>query len=227
MLTDSNTLTALRQHHLFGKLPAAAFHEVCGLAIFRRLDGGDILFHQGDVADRFYLLLDGQMKLTRVLPEGHEKLVEVIHAGQSFAEALLFSGAPNYPVSASALKGSSLVSIDGSHYRRILEEQPKICLDLLATFSIRLHQRLNEIETLSLKNATHRVVRYFLAQLAQLPDGETRIELPVTKQLVAGHLSIQPETFSRIIRRLSDEGIIDLDGRQITVLDRARLEQFE
>ena len=220
MLTDSNTITALRQHHLFGKLPAAAFHEVCGLAIFRRLDGGDILFHQGDVADRFYLLIDGQMKLTRVLPEGHEKLVEVIHAGQSFAEALLFSGAPNYPVSASALKGSSLVSIDGSHYRRILEEQPKICLDLLATFSIRLHQRLNEIDTLTLANASRRVVR-FLCQEQEACNGP--IQLNVPKRLIASQLGIQPETFSRILHRMIDAGVIAMERRNIRILDTPSL----
>ncbi len=223
MLTDSNTLTALRQHHLFGKLPAAAFHEVCGLAIFRRLDGGDILFHQGDVADRFYLLLDGQMKLTRVLPEGHEKLVEVIHAGQSFAEALLFSGAPNYQVSASALKGSSLVSIDGSHYRRILEEQPKICLDLLATFSIRLHQRLNEIDTLTLANASRRVVR-FLCQEQEACNGP--IQLNVPKRLIASQLGIQPETFSRILHRMIDAGVIAMERRNIRILDTPSLVNY-
>ncbi len=223
MLTDSNTITALRQHHLFGKLPAAAFHEVCGLAIFRRLDGGDILFHQGDVADRFYLLIDGQMKLTRVLPEGHEKLVEVIHAGQSFAEALLFSGAPNYPVSASALKGSSLVSIDGSHYRRILEEQPKICLDLLATFSIRLHQRLNEIDTLTLANASRRVVR-FLCQEQEACNGP--IQLNVPKRLIASQLGIQPETFSRILHRMIDAGVIAMERRNIRILDTPSLVNY-
>ncbi|PAV49378.1 DnrE protein [Pseudomonas sp. HAR-UPW-AIA-41] len=223
MLTDSNTITALRQHHLFGKLPAAAFHEVCGLAIFRRLDSGDILFHQGDVADRFYLLIDGQMKLTRVLPEGHEKLVEVIHAGQSFAEALLFSGAPNYPVSASALKGSSLVSIDGSHYRRILEEQPKICLDLLATFSIRLHQRLNEIDTLTLANASRRVVR-FLCQEQEASSGA--IQLNVPKRLIASQLGIQPETFSRILHRMIDAGVIAMERRNIRILDTPSLVNY-
>ncbi len=223
MLTDSNTITALRQHHLFGKLPAAAFHEVCGLAIFRRLDSGDILFHQGDVADRFYLLIDGQMKLTRVLPEGHEKLVEVIHAGQSFAEALLFSGAPNYPVSASALKGSSLVSIDGSHYRRILEEQPKICLDLLATFSIRLHQRLNEIDTLTLANASRRVVR-FLCQEQEASNGA--IQLNVPKRLIASQLGIQPETFSRILHRMIDAGVIAMERRNIRILDTPSLVNY-
>jgi CRP-like cAMP-binding protein len=49
----------------------------------------------------------------------------------------------------------------------------------------------------------------------------------MAKQLIAGHLSIQPETFSRIMRRLIDEEIITQEGRQIVILDRLRLEQFE
>ncbi|HAQ85066.1 MAG TPA: transcription factor, partial [Pseudomonas sp.] len=98
---------------------------------------------------------------------------------------------------------------------------------LLGKLSVRLHQRINEIETLSLKNATHRVVRYLMTQLARLKDEGSSFELPMAKQLIAGHLSIQPETFSRIIRRLIDEEIITQEGRQITILDRQRLESFE
>ncbi|MDT4886812.1 Crp-like helix-turn-helix domain protein [compost metagenome] len=71
------------------------------------------------------------------------------------------------------------------------------------------------------------MVRYLITQLARLPEGSNGFELPMAKQLVAGHLSIQPETFSRIIRRLIDEEIISQDGRQIAILDRQRLEQFE
>jgi len=70
------------------------------------------------------------------------------------------------------------------------------------------------------------VVRYLMTQLNKEKDGNS-FQLPMAKQLVAGHLSIQPETFSRIIRRMIDEGVIAQEGRQITILDRLRLEQFE
>jgi len=49
----------------------------------------------------------------------------------------------------------------------------------------------------------------------------------MAKQLIAGHLSIQPETFSRVIRRLIDEQVISQNGRQINIINRFRLEQFE
>jgi CRP-like cAMP-binding protein len=90
-----------------------------------------------------------------------------------------------------------------------------------------MQQRLNEIETLSLKNSTHRVVRYLLNQLNQCNENISSFNLPMAKQLIAGHLSIQPETFSRVIRRLTDEQVISQNGRQINILNRFRLEQFE
>ena len=223
MLTDSTTLEALRQHHLFDKLPNSAFQEVGNLANYRRLDSSDMLFHQGDLADRFYLLLEGQIVLTRVLPEGNEKLVEVIRPGQIFVESLLFSGARHYPVTASAMKPSSLISIDSAHYRRLLEVQPSICLDLLASFSIRLHQRLNEIDTLTLANASRRVVR-FLCQ--EQEDGNGQIKLSVPKRLIASQLGMQPETFSRILHRLIDAGLIAMERRNIRVLNNLSLANY-
>jgi CRP-like cAMP-binding protein len=51
--------------------------------------------------------------------------------------------------------------------------------------------------------------------------------LPIAKRLIAGQLSIQPETFSRIIHHLSHEGIIRVEGRLICILDRDRLENYE
>lgn len=223
MLTDAATQTQLRRHHLFDRLPATLFQEICCLAIHRRLEAGTSLFHQGDVADRFYLLLEGQITLTRVLPEGQEKLVEVISPGQSFAETLLFSGARHYAETACAHKASSLISIDGAHFRRILEEQPKACLELLSSLSQRLNQRLNEIDTLSLGNASRRVARY-LCQEQEAGNGH--IQLSVPKRLIASQLGIQPETFSRILHRLIDAGLIAMERRVIHVLDSPSLAHY-
>ncbi|MDP3977095.1 MAG: Crp/Fnr family transcriptional regulator [Pseudomonas sp.] len=223
MLSDSTTLALLREHQLFDRLPDSAFQEVGNLAIYRRLHNLDILFHQGDLAERFYLLLEGQIILTRVLPEGNEKLVEVIQPGQIFADSLLFCDTRHYPVTASALKSSGLISIDGAHYRRLLEEQPSICLELLASFSIRLHQRLAEIDTLAVANASRRVARFLCQEQAA---GNGKIKLNVSKRLIASQLGIQPETFSRILHRLIDAGLIAMEQRNIRIINTLKLASY-
>lgn len=223
MLTDLEMLATLRCHPLFEGMAEGSFQEVCRLAIQRRLDSGECLLHQGKPADRFYILIQGQMKLTRVLMEGQEKLVEIIQPGQSFGEALLFSGEGLNAFTASALKASSLVSLDGLHYRRMLESQPHLCLNLLGRFSQRMGQFLDEIDTLAMANASQRVAR-FLNQ--ELQSGANLVQLHVPKRLIASQLGIQPETFSRILHRLMDAGIIAMERRNIRVLDTPALTGF-
>jgi CRP-like cAMP-binding protein len=224
MLTDAATQERLRQHHLFERLPVALFEQVCQLANRRKVESGAVLFHQGAPAERFYLLLEGQIALTRSLQEGQEKLAEVIAPGECFAEALMFNGSPLYPVTATAFRNSELVSIDAVHFRSLLEGQPRICLELLGSMSIRLHQRLNEIDTLTQASASRRVVRYLCQQVQA--DGE-QIQLKVPKRLIASQLGIQPETFSRTLHRLAENGLIDMERRTIRILDRARLADFQ
>ncbi|MGV8860528.1 MAG: Crp/Fnr family transcriptional regulator [Pseudomonas sp.] len=224
MLTHPSIVLTLRRHHLFSQLPEKVFQDVCNLANLKHLGCHATLMHQGDPAKRFFLLVSGQIKLHRVTGEGQENLVEVIHAGQTFAEALLFSQTRLYPVSATALKDCVLVSIEGSHYRNALEDQPKICLAILASMSIHLHQRLKDIDTLTLANASRRVIN-FLFQERDPVNGQ--IVLQVSKRLVASKLGIQPETFSRILHRLVEGGLIAMERRNIRILAEEDLAAYQ
>jgi CRP-like cAMP-binding protein len=224
MLTHPSIVLVLRRHHLFSQLPEKVFQDVCNLANLKRLSCHATLMHQGDPAKRFFLLVSGQIKLHRVTGEGQENLVEVIHAGQTFAEALLFSQARLYPVSATALKDSVLVSIEGTHYRNALEDQPKICLAILASMSIHLHQRLKDIDTLTLASASRRVINFLFQERDPL-NGE--IVLQVSKRLVASKLGIQPETFSRILHRLVECDLIAMERRNIRILAEEELAAYQ
>jgi len=216
----------LRSHHLFEPLSEAQLDALLETARLLNVDKGAKLFHQGEPAHAFYFVISGTVKIYRLTPDGQEKVFDVIGNRQTFAEAMMLMDTPDYVASAQAIAPSQLYRFSNSTYMELLQSNSKLTFALLGKLCIRLHQRINEIETLSLKNATHRVVRYLLTQLARRPDSNS-FELPMAKRLVAGHLSIQPETFSRIMRRLIDEGIITQKGNHISVLDTQRLEQFE
>ena len=202
----------LRSHHLFEPLNEEQMDELMASSQLLSVDKGEPLFRQGEPADAFYFVIAGAVKVYRLTPDGQEKVFEVIGERQTFAEAVC---------------PTQLYRLSNATYMRLLHSNSRLTFALLGKLCVRLHQRVNEIETLSLKNATHRVVRYLMTQLVRLHSVDSSFELPMAKQLIAGHLSIQPETFSRIIRRLIDEKIITQDGRQIAILDRLRLEQFE
>lgn len=184
---------------------------------------GQPLFHQGDEATSFYLLLQGQVKLFRLSPAGDEKVVEVVSPGTLFAEALMFSEAPNYPVSSQALKKSELLRIDSAHYLSLLNQSVDLCLAMLSDMSVRLHGLLREVDDLSLHTAIGRLAGHLLRSA---PADNSEFQLSMPKQTLASRLSIKPETFSRILKQLASKGLIEIHDSRIRILDREALSEI-
>jgi CRP-like cAMP-binding protein len=185
------------------------------------LADGEALFEQGDPARRFYLVLKGQIKLYRLSPEGNEKVIEIVTPGNTFAEALMFLNHPHYPVGATAIGAVELLGIDTGDFVRMLRESVETCFLIMGDMSRRLRGLIGEIDNLSLHSATCRVAGYLLRRADEEGDG---FDLGVPKLVIASRLTVKPETFSRIIRDLSDQGIIRVQARQIEVLDRVALQ---
>ncbi len=210
----------LRHHHLFSALDEGQLAAVAAASRLQHLSDGDLLFSQGQAADRFYLVRHGQVKLFRLAPDGQEKVIEVVSPGQSFAEAVMFMQGERYPVAAQALGSAEVLAVESRAFLGVLRSSSESCLRLLAGLSVRLHERLKEIETVTLQNATLRLANYLLNLGEQ--QGE-QITLPAAKHIIASQLAIQPETLSRILGNLASNGIIRVKGLAITILDRTRL----
>ena len=212
----------LRQGTLFARLTADQLARVARLARRVRLNESQSLFEQGDEARRFYLVLNGYVKLFRVSPDGDEKVIEVVSPRSTFAEALMFLDRPVYPVSAAALSDAELVSVDARDFAAMLRASVDTCFLLLGDMSQRLRGLIREIDNLSLQTASCRVAGYLLKRA---PSDAEVFELEVPKGVVASRLSVKPETFSRILKSLSSQGLVAIKGSRVEVLDRAGLEQ--
>ncbi len=212
----------LKRNFLFASLSEAQQQRIASHAVRVRLDEGDALFEQGDSARRFYLVCSGQIKLFRLSPAGNEKVIDIVMPGSTFAEALMFLERPHYPVGAQALQPSEVISIDAVDFASMLRGSVETCFVMLGSMSQRLRGLLREIDDLSLHSATCRVAAY-IAKHA--PADTDSFEFPVAKQIVASRLSVKPETFSRIIKNLSDEGVIHVSGSRVTIRDRVTLNE--
>ena len=191
-----------------------------------KLSAGETLFHMGDVSRHFYFVDKGAVKLFRVSPNGQEKILEIIRTGQMFAEAVMFFAKPLFPVNAEALEATTLTAFDSTSFMNILHDSPETSIRLLGTLSMRLHHRVNEIDALSLQNSTLRVVNFLLNRLSENDGASGTIELEAAKKVIAARLSIQPETFSRVLHTLADAGAIIVDGRKVMVKDITVLREF-
>lgn len=220
-IMSNKRLTPEQLHHmpLFEALNEEQLDIVLKHSRYIASPAKTILFEKDSAASHFYLLISGQVKLFCLSEEGDEKVIEIIYPSQTFAEAIMFMPKQNYPVSAQSIKDSELYCFDMKIFRDLLENSKETCFRLLAIMGRHLHGRVTDINNLALHNATYRLVVYLLEQL---PEGATElssIHLSATKNIIASRLSIQPETFSRILLRMSKQGLIEVNGNDITLLD--------
>lgn len=215
-------LMTIRRQAIFAALDEGQFERIVSGMTRRALVRGERLFSQGDEAAHFWLVKTGAIKLFLVSREGTEKVIEVTREGELFAEAVMFMEGRRYPVNAEALADSELFAFDSRIFLDLLHESPGLALRLLGALSRRMHGLVREIDELTLHNATWRLVAWLLQESGRKGSGGD-ITLTVPKQVVASRLSIKPETLSRILARLRDDGLVRVDGEHITLLDPERL----
>ena len=197
-------------------------HDVREIDVAR----GEVLFHRGDACHGFHLILSGQVKLAFTSAEGNEKVVEILHAGQTFGEAVMLMEMP-YVVMAQALTDARLMLIGKQALFEQLENNPVFCRRVLAGLARRLHGLMHDVESYSLRSGRERVVGYLLR--VDESDGETTsrggvsLRLPANKSTIASRLNLTPEHFSRILHDLCASGLINVEGRTIHVTDIGRL----
>lgn len=206
----------LRQHYLLAAINDAQWGTLVPHLHPHSLDTSENLFSQEERAEDFYIVISGVIKLFRVSSRGGEKIMRLVRSGQSFAESILFSDPPRYPVHAQAAERSELVAVEREAYLRILRQSFETCRAVMAQMTERIHAHWNEIEALSLHGAVPRVARYLMIQMT---EASRVVLLPAPKTQIAAQLGLAPETLSRALRTLSERGLIEVDGPSIKICE--------
>lgn len=209
----------LPPHPLFEGLDEAQRERMRQATDIRRYEPGESLFRMGDAALRFFMIRRGQVKLFRLSPGGQEKIIELFSAPSTFAEAVMFFDRQVYPVNGEALEETEVAAFPVAVFLSILEDSHSTCLRLLGILSMRLKGRLNDVDALSLQNASLRTANYLLQMVPREAIDEVTVELPYSKRNIAARLSLQPETLSRVFARLKARGLLESSGAQLRILD--------
>lgn len=220
MSDKANYLPILRRSFLFAEMAEPVLTALLNDASEVALQGGETLFRHGTPAERFFWVKSGLIKLFRLSPDGDEKIIELIRPSETFGEAVMFMGQRGrYPVNAEAIGDTQLLAFNQKTFLELLRESPDASFGLLASMSRRLHMLVNQIDSLTLQNATYRLVSYLLEQIPPGVKVSSEIQLTTPKSAIASRLAIQPETLSRILARLRQGGLIDVEGAHISVRD--------
>jgi CRP-like cAMP-binding protein len=206
---------------LFDGLTREQLAVVSAGAHVRTAGRGTILFHQGDPVRGFFFVLRGQVQLTVSAADGAQKVLEIVPAGESFGEAVVFDGI-TCPVTATALVDSELLAVSSRAVLDLLDRDPSFARRMLANMAVRLRRLVRDVESYSLRTSEQRVIGFLLHEAGD-GDGGREVVLPAAKQTVASRLNLTPETLSRTLRSLSADGLISVRGRCVALHDVPRL----
>ena len=227
MEKNSAQYDEIRGHYLFSGLDDEAFDKLVADTSVESIDKGEILFHRGDEAHDFFYVESGQIELSVISADGQKKVIEVLPHGRTFAEAIVFMQEGRYPVTAEALSNSVVYRISNDRYRALLKGNTNACMRLLSDVCRHLHERVREIERLTEQNARSRLSSYLIDHVTEVNDDEASVRLDLPKHVIASRLSITPETLSRLLRAMTQDGILTVDDRVIFVHSLARLRPYD
>jgi len=206
---------------LFGGLPEEQLEAVTRIAVEKRFEKGVSVFHEGEPGNGFYMVAEGKVKIFKMSWAGKEQILHIFGPGEPFGEVPVFHGSP-FPANAETLAKSVLLFFPRVKFIALVEENPSLALHMLAILSLRLRRFVDQIENLSLKEVPARLAGYLL-YLSEEQGREDYVELEISKGQLASLLGTIPETLSRIFARMSDEGLIAVDGKKIRIHDRTAL----
>ncbi len=213
---------ALKRCHLFAGTSPEDRQLLLGIARPREGGRGDLLFEEGQKAQGFYVVVSGKVKVFKLSADGRERILHVIHAGDTFADAAIFADG-NYPAFAMCLDRSSLLFFPKDQFLDLLHSKPRLAINMIAGLSRFLRTFAAQIEDLTFRDVPSRLARFLIDQ--QQP-GSLVVDLPVSKSQLASNLGTTSETLSRTLRKLAEEEMIRVRGRTIELLDPERLQDL-
>lgn len=203
---------------LFARLSPGARAALAEAAVPRTVPAGEVLFRQGEACPGVFVVGAGLVRVFKLAPSGKEHVLHLAGPGATFAEAAVIGGFP-CPANAEAAEETALCMIPAESFRRFLEGDHRACIDLLVGMSMWLHHVVDLLEDVVLRDAAGRVARHLLTHAGE----SGRVRLPAARKMLANQLNLTPETLSRTLRKLDEDGCISSERESLAVLDRERL----
>jgi len=209
---------------IFQGLSAEQLIPWAQIAQLQTFEKDESIFRQGSEATGFFIVQIGRVKVFKTASNGKERILHLLKRCDYFAEVPAFDGKA-FPASAIALESTELIFFPRLPFLDLLYQYPAIAINMLTSLANHARKLAQMVEDLSFKEVPQRLAVYLL-DLSDLTNGDTVINLDVTKTQLAASLGTIPATLSRAFSRLSNEGLIVIAGSRVELLDRDRLQDL-
>ena len=206
---------------LFATLTDAEFSSLQSIFLTRSFRKNQIIFLEEETGKYMYIVLAGKVKVTKTTSGGKETVLAIHQPGDFFGEMSLLDGKTS-PATVSAMEDCRIVTVSAPDFQKCLMQNEKIVRQIIQVLCSRLRQVWSQVQSLSYSTADARI-RGTLQQLSRkhgVPDARgIIINLKITHQELAAMVGTSRETVSRSLAHLRRQGILDVEGRRIRVLN--------
>ena len=205
----------------FKALPEAQARDVLGWARLRTVPEGGHVFVQGAPALRFFLLIEGRLKIVQATPEGEQIIAHWVAPGEFFGLAVAM-GRTDYPGTAVAVAASTALAWPEAAWADLLALHPVVADAALRTVGGHLQDafaRLREVTAAHVEQRIARALLRLIRQAGRRTEQGVQIKFPITRQDIAEMTSTTLYTVSRTLRAWEHAGVLTGGRRRIVVVD--------
>jgi CRP/FNR family transcriptional regulator len=192
---------------------------------FQQIEAGQTFLSEGDAATHFVTIVEGAVKVYKLMPDGRRQITGFLFAGDLLGLAVN----ETYTYSAEALTPVAVCRFPRRQFERLLDDFPKMERRLLAIASNELAAAQEQMMVLGRKTAHERIASFVL-MLARRQERAGRsgdvLELSMTRTDIADYLGLTTETASRVFTSLKKRGWIELASGKVILTDRDMLEEL-
>jgi CRP-like cAMP-binding protein len=189
---------------------------------------GEVIFYEGDPAQRLYVLASGKVKLLRHSLSGKDVLLDLLTPGEFFG-SLSTLGDEEYPDTAKAQTVTCVLEIGSDEFRKVLDAFPSVTLHVLAAVTGRLKEAHERIRQLSAHSVEKRIA-YMLLKLAdkfgERQEAGLLIQVPLSRDDLAEMTGTTTETASRAMSQFQRDGLVESGRQWVAILDRQGLQSL-
>lgn len=205
----------LKDIDYFKNLDEALAGEAGRFAREESFKSGENIFREGDVSKGIYFVNKGIVKVYKTSRDGREQILKLIYPGESFNDITVFLGSMN-PASADAVADAKLAVISKENMISLIYGHPELSINIIRSMTMKLKYLTDTIEDLSLKRTQERIAKILIS------FGNERL----SRKTIADLAGTAREVVSRTLRDLSLKNLIKMNGKEIIILDRDKLESM-
>ena len=223
-----NKLWYLRRIRLFDGISPSEMQEMEKITRMEEVKKRQPLYLPGDPSSSVYLLKRGRVKIANTSPSGKEVTFEILEPGEIFGELDVLEDAPR-STSAEALDDALICVIPRKDFDQYLAMHPNVTLKLTKLIGLRLKKIQSRVEDLVFRDVPARLA-HLLSELSKtegIADKQgIRLKAKLTHQEMANLIACSRETVSTTMGQFRDDGLIQMDGRTITIVNEKGLSKL-